>query len=288
MGRSNFDQVQANLFIGPSAQSVNPFGTYWYVDGTNGSNTNSGTAPDEAFATITNAVSHASAGDTIEVAPGSYDETVTVNVANLTIIGTGGRGAAYIEPSTAGAEGMQVTADDVTLINIGVAGESTSSYALNANAVSRFRGYSCKFEGPTGTVVLLNGTATDQVADALFDDCEFAWGGSGIVFDDSAYGYPTQVFVQNCRFHNLTAAGIGEATGGGVVNLEVKNCVFDNAEDGTPPTDYVKVDRAGDTGIFAGNYFATATNDATVLTIAAGIMWVANATEAGWSTARPA
>lgn len=237
------------------------------------------------------AIDNAQAGDKIFLRPGQYDPGATalvVDVANVTLIGEGGRGAAYIEADTAGMEGLKVTADDVTLINLGVAGEGTSSYALNLNSVSRFRAFGCKFEGPTGTVVLIDGTAGDQCADALFEDCEFAWGGSGVIFDDSAAGYPTQMFFNKCRFHNLTDVGIGLASGGGVTNLHVIDCIFDNLEDATAPTDYIKVDRAGDTGIVSGCRFATATNASSVLTIAAGIMWSANATEAGWSTARPA
>lgn len=240
------------------------------------------------YATIQAAVDAAVAGDTILIAPGGYDETVTIAVANLRLVGAGARGSVFIEPETAGAEGMQVTADDVTLVNLGVAGDSAASYALNLNAAARFRAYACKFEGPDATVVLCDGTADAQVADALFEDCEFAWGGSGVVFDDSAHGFPTQVFLQRCRFHNLTVAGLGLAASGGVVNLHVLDCVFDNAEDGTAPTDYIKVDRAGDSGIVAGCRFATATNAATVLTIADDILWVGNYTEAGVTAARPA
>ena len=82
-------------------------------------------------------------------------------------------------------------------------------------------------------------------------------------------------------------AGLGEATGGGVADLWVEDCYFNDNEDGTAPTDYVKVDRAGDTGMITGCRFSIATNASADLKIAAGIMWVANATEAGWTTARP-
>lgn len=232
----------------------------------------------------------ANRGDVILVAPGSYDETVAADIAGITIVGMGGRGAVYIEPSAAGAEGMQVTADDITLINIGVDGDDTADYALNVNAASRFRAYGCKFElgSGTGPAVLLNGTATDQTADALFKDCEFAWAGIGVQADDSAYGYVTQVFLENCKFHNITTACIGVATNGLYKNLIVTDCVFDNQEDGTAPTDYILLSDNGNTGVFSGNRFATATNATGVLTIGTGIKWVANATEAGWSTARPA
>lgn len=237
-------------------------------------------------------INEAKAGDTIYIAPGSYDETVTVNKNDLTLIGLGGRGEAYINPTTVGAAGVEITADGVTVINLAVAGESTADYALKLTGAGDCTLIGCSFEGPTGTVVLLGGTDDDQCSNDVFDDCEFKWGGSGLLFDNSGYGYPTQIAVRRCKFHNLSVVHIGDGpTGGGVVNVEVTDCVFDNAEDATEPTDYIKLDRSGggatDTGIISGCRFARADNEADVLTIAAGIIWCANATEAGWSTGRP-
>lgn len=264
-------------------------GNFWYVNASAASG-GDGKSWTSAFTTIQTAVTAASAGDIIYVAPGGYNETVTVSKAKLALVGVGGRGSAFIEPSTAGAEGMQVTADDVTLVNIGVAGDETSDYALNLNAVSRFRAFGCKFELGDGTspAVLLNGTASDQCGDNLLYDCEFAWAGSGILADDSVYGYVTQTQIRKCYFHNLATVGIGVASGGLWKNLEVTDCVFDNKEDGTAPTDYILLSNNGNTGIFSGNRFATATNDIAVLTIGTGLKWVTNATEAGISAARPA
>lgn len=266
-------------------------GGYYFVDPVGGSDGNDGLSPQTALLTIVEAVDKCVSGngDVVLLFPGSYNETVTVNKSNMMIVGLGGRGSVFNEPSTAGAEAFQVTVDDVTFINVGCDGDDTSSYALNLNAVSRFRAFGCKFElgSGTGPAVLLDGTATDQCADILFRDCEFAWAGSGILADDSAYGYVTQVFLDNCRFHNLTTVGIGVAASGLWKNLEVTDCVFDNLEDGTAPTDYVLLSDNANTGIFSGNRFATATNATGVLTIGSGLLWVANGTEAGFSTARP-
>lgn len=295
----NLQAFQHQLFRMRSfLQAAGGGGSAYYVDSANGGDgANDGQSQGTAFASITYALTKLAAGDTLYVMPGAYVESPVIPAAlnGITIVGLGGRGSAFIEPSAAGAEGLQVLASDVTLVNLGVAGDDTGDYALNIKGNSaghygrRFRAYGCKFElaDGAGPAVLINGDADYQAADILLEDCEFAYAGFGIQFDDSGYGYPTQVFVSNCRFHNIATACIGEATGGGVTNLEVTNCIFDNLEDGTPPTDYVKVDRAGDTGIFSGNKFATATNATGVLTIAAGIMWVVNATEAGWSAARP-
>jgi hypothetical protein len=182
--------------------------------------------------------------------------------------------------------GITVLADDVSLWNVGAFGvgaESPFALKVGSQTVSpdRFRAFGCKFEAAAAAVILKG------AGDALFDGCEFTWAGSGLLFSPNDDGFCTQIFVQNCRFHNLVTVGVGLDTDGGVVNLHLIDCLFDNAEDGTAPTDYIKVDRSGDTGIISGCRFATATNAATVLTIAAGILWVSNHTEAGLSAARP-
>lgn len=265
-------------------------GAPYYVSGTTGTNNSrDGSDAERPLSTIQQAVTNAPAGSVIFIAPGAYDESVSIS-KSLTLIGCGPRGSVFIEPSAAGAEGLQVTADDVTLINVGVDGDDTADYALNVNAAARFRAKGCKFElgGGTGPAVLLNGTDDGQAADAIFEDCEFAWAGTGIQFDDSGYGYPTQIRVVRCRFHNLTTAGLGVAASGLVKNLALLDSDFDNLEDGTAPTDYILLSDNGNTGIVSGNRFATATNATGVLTIGTGLKWATNYTEAGASTARPA
>jgi hypothetical protein len=283
--------------LGPTGALPLTFGTAWFIDPT-GDDALSGLSSETPFASAEKALEVFTPGDIIYAAPGQYAITAAVQIAarnsNLIMAGLGGRGSVYFEPEDDAVEGMQVMADDVTLINIGVAGTDGADYAINLNACSRFRAYGCKFEGgagvlgPTGIIMLVNGTADAQVADALLSDCEFAWSNKGIVFDDSSYGYPTQFFVQNCRFHDLTTQMFGVNTNGLVKGLEVTGCIFDNAEDGTAPTDYILLSDNGNTGLFAGNYFATATNATGVLTIGTGIKWGPNGTEAGWSVARPA
>lgn len=279
---------------------IPPKGKDIYVK-TDGDDVASGNSWQEALATITKAVSLVTdgAGDRILVGPGAYDETVNLDNTknNLTIIGVGGRGSVFIEPTTAGAEGMQVKSSDVTLINIGVAGESTADYALNVNGNRpggtgtkfgrRFRAYGCKFEmgEGTGPAVILNGTADYNVSDALFSDCEFAWAGYGIKFVESGYGAPTQVFLDSCRMYGITTSYLWDGDSSvGPENLIVKDSDFD-AKGGTEPTTHL--DLVVGNGIFSGNRFALLSNATAKLVIGADIQWVANATEGGWSTGRP-
>lgn len=228
--------------------------------------------------------------DVIFIGPGAIEEgnlVIPEDLTGLTLIGTGGRGAAFIEPSVAGDEGLQVLADDTTLINLGVADGGSGDYGLSvgSNTVSpdRFRAYGCKLEGSSVACKLW------QAGDVLLEDCEFAWANTGLQLSSGAIGFCTQVMIRGSRWHNNATACIAEAAAAQQVNnFQLWNNIFDQLEDGTEPTDFILLADNGNTGIIAGNMFAIATNDAAKLTIGSGLMWGPNGTEAGWSTARPA
>src|SRR5436309_55445 len=121
---------------GPRPQPSNPtsvFGTsalrgsIRYVDASVGTGGSGG-----SYASAYKTLAAAAAGDTLLLAPGAYDEaTVTIpRGKNLTLIGVGARGEVGLAPSTAGVEGLLVHADDVTLINVGVAAPSGADYAI--------------------------------------------------------------------------------------------------------------------------------------------------------------
>ena len=262
-------------------------GSTYFVDGTNGSDTNDGLSWERSFATIGEALTTASAGDKIYIASGSYDESVTVATANLTLIGSGNRGSVAIAPTASNPTALTINADDVTIYNIGCEGDGTGGGIHLEGDVDRFRAYECKLEGGA-FAAKLESTASGAVSDTRFEDCEFAWTTTAVHFVVSGGGDPvTQTYLKKCLLHNYSTAGINVDTTH-TADLWVEDCTFGRQEDGTEPTDYVLANVASTTGFFTGNRFATATNDTAVLTIAAGVIWAANATEAGWSTARPA
>lgn len=67
-------------FIEPAPKNAR---TTWYVDVTNGDDNYDGKSPDQAFATINQALGAASAGDTIITAAGTYPEAVDLNLEGL-------------------------------------------------------------------------------------------------------------------------------------------------------------------------------------------------------------
>lgn len=240
--------------------------------------------------TIADAFNVMSPKDILFLGPQRHSEgnlVIPATLTNITIIGSGNRGACFIEPSVAGDEGLQVLADDVTLINVGVADGGAGDYGLSVGSADvspdRFRAYGCKFEGSAV------GARLHGAGDVLLDDCEFAWANVGLQFRSNNVGFVTQAFIQRSRFHNNATACISEfAAAQQVNNLQLWNNIFDQLEDGTEPTDFILLSDNGNTGVIAGNMFAIATNATAKLTIGTGLMWGPNGTEAGWSTARPA
>lgn len=299
MGLTNFPYGVSSFGL-PMLGALPSFmpGNVWWV-GPLGQNT--GLNPVGAFRSIADAVSAAAAGDMIVVAPGGYDPAAVITIAraksNLTIVGLGGRGAAFIEPSTEDQGGMVVHADDVTLVNLGVAGEDeTSAVALTVTG-SRFRAYSCKLEGGLTQLAIGPGTVAQEAAgtrgrgaDALFDDCEFAWGTNGIVLTATDFGAVTQARFRRCRFHDLTAAAFEEA--GGSVDIRyrglvVDGCIFEDLEDGSAPTKFISLnDDNANTGMVVGCAFPTAINGGLNL-VSTALHWVSNYHTGGVSTGQP-
>ena len=75
--------------------------TTWYVNGSTGSDYNSGTSQSSAKATIQAAIDASYAGDTILVAPGTYAPIATDNKA-ITIQGTAGTPSTIIDAAGTG------------------------------------------------------------------------------------------------------------------------------------------------------------------------------------------
>ena len=289
-----------NRELAESVGAPQRFGKTYYVDGTNGANSKGGRTWDEALATVAAAVALLASGDRIVIAPGEYDEAITIprTLNNISLIGTGGRGAAFIAPSTAAAVAVTNHADDVTIDNVGLDGNTTGAGLINSG--SRLRVYRSKLEGDDIACQMLVATIAQEAADTrgtagdiLFEDCEFAWATTGLLLTGSDYGAVTQMTLRGCRFHNHSAASIEEshgAGGGNTVhyrNLVIDSCVFDDAEDGTAPTKYVSLnDDNANSGIVANCSFPTAINSGLNL-VSTALHWVSNRHTGGVSTAQP-
>lgn len=262
----------------------------------------SGLAWNVARNSIQSAVDIAAAGDTIYIAPGTYDETVTIERGlNLSIIGVGPWGSVKIAPSTANASGLLVHADDCLVENLVVeCPDTTGTVALTVTG-SRFRGSWLKLMGGAKQLVVGPGlnalvTADDPTrgagVDMVFQHCELASGTQGLVLTGTDYGPAAQIVLRNCLFNRLTTSSIDETNSSGSSsnqfrNLLVDRCVFEPAQDGTEPTNYILLnDSNSNTGLVTACYFTVALNSAKNL-VSTACKWVGCLHPAGISTTQP-
>ena len=148
MGVSTSQNPYLPALTQADAQSLFPFGTTRFVDGTNGSDSNYGTSWGSPFLTIQAAVTASSAGDTVVIAaqtitaaatdPTSYAESVIIPAAktSLTLIGVSrGRtqmGLPQIKPAGAvNGACLTIRASGCLIKNIGFNGNSTAGAPIN-------------------------------------------------------------------------------------------------------------------------------------------------------------
>ena len=258
------------------------------------------------YATIQAAVDASFTGDVIQIVPGTYNETVTIPrvdsnndpLSQLTLSGL--FGGVFIVPTGNHASGLVCHADDVVLMNLSIASEDDAAGTFAAQITgARFRASDCIFTGGEGQILLGPGTVAQVNAgthgtaeDAQFEDCEFCNGLDGVGLRSSDYGAVIHPQFRDCWFHDLPAGSEiyddGPMPYADIVHgILLDTCLFDNAADGTPPTNYVTLAVTGNTGLITNCTFATPTNEADIIEIAAGIAYTANKTEAGITTGRP-
>lgn len=286
------------------AASFSQAGMTWFANASIGSDTKfGGVSRGTPFATIGKAIAVASPGDVIMVAPGTYNETVTVPraLSNLTIVGLGTRGDVLIQPSATNANALVNNADQVCLQNLRVNANGTGVGVVNTG--SRFQAFGSKFENTDGTGTACQLTLASanpdpsgvqgNGADVMFDDVEFAWAATGLLLTGNNGLAVTQIRVSNSRFHNLATAHVAESTlnSGPAAdawrNLEMWDNVHDRNEDGSEPTNYLLLNASNsNTGIVTRCSFPTAIAGGKNL-VSTALHWTSNYMTGGISAAQP-
>lgn len=248
--------------------------------------------------TLQAAIDRARDGATLVLAPGEYEGNVIIprTTSPLTIIGAGGRDAVMVAALT---NGTAITnhADDLTLVNLNVVGNGVGGGIVNDG--SRLRLVGCKVEGGADAIILSLGTTAQVTAlthglgtNALLEDCEIADATNGVVLRCTSSGAVKRARVRGCMFRALTnhvteRVGSGGAAGVGFLALEVADCTFRPAEDGTSPTKYFDLnDDNANTGIVHGCTFTVAANSGLSL-VSTAVKWVGNFYPAGISAGQP-
>jgi hypothetical protein len=254
-------------------------GDTWYVDGTNGTAGAQGNQSDRPLSTVQAAVNKASSGDTILIAPGEYDEDVTISTGGILLVGAGPRHSVRITGTSAGTKTAVTVSgvSDVGLYNLNLEGRTSSGSALVLTGqVRRFSATVCKLHGGDQAVKLA-APASGQVVDVRFDQCVIANSAIGVSINYSGGDPAHQIVLDDCYFSKITTDCVVE--NGATHDLTITNCVF-AASDGTEPTQFLDIDTSGTTGFVANNVFCTTVFSTAKFGIASGVLFANNVSQA--------
>jgi len=209
------DKLLTNVLLVASFLTLGPIAlasTIWYVNGVNGSDNHNCKSPTSACKTIKHAISLASSGDTIMVAPATYKENLTIGISlkilgastRTTIIDGGGVTTVVTIPTT----NPNVTLSNLTIRNgfgAGISNNGTllvSSSTINGNTGLIGGGVS-----NSGRLTITNSTISGNVARSVFG------GRGGGVFNGGT------LTLSNSTISGNLAAGRGfPSFGGGIFN----------------------------------------------------------------------
>lgn len=255
--------------------------------------------------TVQSAINQSVPGTVVVLAPGSYNEVVTIprGAGPLYIYGNGPKGSVAIAPTAANSGAVVNNSDNVTFVNVGMAATGTGIALVNTG--SRLRCYYCKLENDDATgkcaQMTLNTTAEHNAtprlkgngADCLFRFCEFAWAASGLEMVCTSFGAVTELQIQDSWFHDLDTNHIMETVGSGgsaavmFATLKIQGNTFQRDEAGTEPAKYILLNGSNaNTGIVNGNWFTTALAGGKNL-VSTALLWVSNYHTGGISGAQP-
>lgn len=127
--------VAAAMLMQPAQAAHTPPDTI-HVDG-GASGAEDGTSQADAFTTIQEGVDHAGTGDTIQVADGTYNENVTIEKSDITLISENGAGSTTISPGSGRAidiKAQSTNQSDITIEGFTLTSGSSNAIILQANS----------------------------------------------------------------------------------------------------------------------------------------------------------
>jgi len=241
-------------------------GTYWFVNGDNGSDGNTGLEPNVAFATIGQALSLAQSGDVILIMPATYDENLTITTDYIQLVGIliPGYARPDVTPTTGMAMNIQAQgfhASHIRFVGTGVGGIGVQQMG---------NGYlydDCVFESSSNIGLRLfpnkdndSFTASEGlVTNCLMRDCA----GGGLAFENPGPGLAggvgvTDVVIDNCRFYGNTIEDIMDVYTAGGNNQTFTKCIIRGCQFATKnKTTYIDLSAGtANAGLICDNYFA--------------------------------
>lgn len=233
------------------------FGKYWFVDGDNGIDGNSGKNMNEAKKTIQAAVTAASTHDVILVKakniaagasdPSSYAETIIIPAgkSGLSIVGLGtGRtqgGLPELKIGSGSTAMLTVRSQGCSIYNFGINGASSTGGGILLDGDASTKDAfgltigNCHFKNCKGSAAAATGGAimwasTGSSWQVKIENCLFYNNRAGIVLLGTSSSRPQDIVIDNCEFHssaNTTVdADLYLSGGSGIASLIIENSTF--------------------------------------------------------------
>ena len=284
---SKFRRVRDGKTLIDGMPVVPTLGDIWWVDGTNGAASNTGKAPNDAFALLATALTKVDQHDIVYVMakemaasdtdPGNYAETVTISVPQISVIGVGRGpvqgGLPQFKIGAGSTVMISVEAPGVTLENLGINGASSTGGGIKLRADGStmdangaiIRG--CHFKNckgssstnaATGGAVMLSG-APWQV---LIEGNRFYKNVADVVLLDTNNSVPQDVVIQDNEFSDsgaTTDCNVYLAGGSGPgIGLTIARNIFGIQPAVSSGSNAVFAVLTGaDGGMYCGNFFGT-------------------------------
>ncbi len=241
-------------------------GHYWFVDGTNGRDANSGLSNSEPFATIQHAIDSAQSGDTILVTPASYVENLSVTKDYISIVGQSPSGYARPDVVPAAGAALIVHAQGFSCSHVRFAGAGVGGIGVQQMG-NGFIFEDCVFESDSNIGFRFFPDAQDaaftasegKVLNCLIRDCA----GGGMSFENP--GAPAGVgctdnLIAGCRFYDNTGPDIFDVQAGSLYTIQTT--VFTGNQFASKnKAVYIDLSSGASTnsGLISNNFFAFST-----------------------------
>jgi len=263
----------ANTRVGKEISDILDYidgvGNRFYVDSGSGADTNSGTAPDQAFATLDYSIAQATAnnGDVIYVLPGhtenlAADSAVDIDVAGLTIIGLGHGASRPTFTATAVAGDFKLAAASTVVKNILFLGGIDATTGIIEISAADCALINTEYRDSTGQATDVIMTTAD--ADRLVIDGHFHNGAAADGADTAiAVVGCDDVIIKNSVFYGNFDLGAIQCRTTAAVRLRVHDVqVWTEGSEDLAVLDTV----TGSTGIMGPNIFMILQDDASNIT----------------------
>ncbi len=194
-----------------SGIATKTFGTVWYVDVTNGVDTNAGKSPDNALKTLLQARTNSAAGDTIVIENGTYP----VDVGTASLAPKADQTWMAARPTFGGAPNVIIVADADDHVNTPI--------AVDVDGVV-FMGIEFRLvAGGTNALYCVDAAQTTAVRGLTFVDCWFNLNS-------------VEAVVIACRFNDATNS---------ITGMVMKNCRFVGGDASSNAAKYVVIGIGG-------------------------------------------